>query len=156
MFKIHFLKQYLLHTLNPDRWCHFLQLFSFYWIVNKLTTHYFAKNMEILSSYPNFDLIETVVIVNEKEEKDVQTKLIIDSSLETEDTTDNIEINQKTDKVLVFIQICIGLIVILCIIFGGFVLWHHIKSPNNVSEFTTVAAIDLQVCNCILKFIGPY
>ena len=114
--------------------------------------------MEILSSYPNFDLIETVVIVNEKEEKDVQTKLIIDSSLETEDTTndDNIEINQKTDKVLVFIQICMGLIVILCIIFGGFVLWHHIKSPNNVSEFTTVAAIDLQVCNCILKFIGPY
>ena len=30
--------------------------------------------MEILSSYPNFDLIETVVIVNEKEEKDTTNK----------------------------------------------------------------------------------
>ena len=68
------------------------------------------------------------------------------------ESEDNMETDQKTDKVLVFIQICMGLIVILCIIFGGFVLWHQIKShPNdpNVSEFTTtVAAIDLQVCTC--------
>ena len=104
--------------------------------------------MEIsTSSYQNFDLIETV---NEKEEEDDDvhtTKLIIDSEIE-----DNMETDQKTDKVLIFIQICMGLIVILSIIFGGFVLWHKIKShPNdpNVNEFTTtVAATDLQACTC--------
>ena len=66
-----------------------------------------------------FDLIGTV---NDEEEKknvvhSTTTKPIINYSLETEDNFETT--HQNTDKVLVFIQICMGLIAIFCIIFGG-------------------------------------
>ena len=105
-----------------------------------------------------FDLIGTV---NDEEEKknvvlSTTAKPIINFSLETEDNFETT--HQNTDKVLVFIQICMGLIAIFCIIFGGVVLWQIIKPYPNISEFTTtIAAVDIQVCTYrILDKIRPY